>query len=286
MSIKLTRREFLIGGAGTVATAAAGAQTDLIIDTHVHFYDPARPQGIPWPAKNDGPLYRTVLPAAYKAESGSSGVTGVIVVEASAWLEDNQWILDLARDEPLIAGFVGHLNPGMDGFRENLARFAKNGLFRGIRVAGADIAKGVSQESFMDDLKRLGDADLSMDALGDSAMVAPLITIAGKIPNLRLVIDHMPVEPSGWKPEAMRELAAHPQVYAKVSTVLKRVDGGVSVNPADYKASLDEVWDVFGADRVMYGSNWPVSENLASYRSVLLTVMQYVQTRSANDMYK
>jgi L-fuconolactonase len=43
---------------------------------------------------------------------------------------------------------------------------------------------------------------------------------------------------------------------------------------------------VFGADRVMYGSNWPVSENLASYRSVLLTVMQYVQTRSANDMYK
>ncbi len=138
----------------------------------------------------------------------------------------------------------------------------------------------------MDDLKRLGDADLSMDALGDSAMIAPLITIAGSIPNLRLVIDHMPVEPSGWKPETMRELAAHPQVYAKVSTVLKRVDGSVSVNPADYRASLDEVWDVFGTDRVMYGSNWPVSENLASYRGVFLTVMQYVQARSANDTYR
>lgn len=281
--MNLTRRDFLVAAAGAIATAAAGAQTAKIIDTHVHFYDPARPQGVPWPARNDALLYRTVLPPDYAAVAHPFAITGVVIVEASAWLEDNQWILDLAKDNPLLVGFVGHLNPGTDGFAENLARFTRNRLFRGIRVAGADIARGAGQQKFMDDLRRLADADLSLDALGDASMVAPLTIVAGKIPRLRLVIDHMPVEPPGWKADAMRQLASHPQVYSKVSTVLRRVDGKVSANPADYKASLDEVWEMFGPDRVMYGSNWPVCENLGSYAAVFQVVSEYVNGRGAGD---
>jgi predicted TIM-barrel fold metal-dependent hydrolase len=286
MSMHLTRRDFLIAGAGMAAVASAGAQVPSIIDTHVHFYDPTRAEGVPWPAKNDALLYRTVLPPAYSAVAHPFGITGVVIVEASAWLEDNQWILDVMKDNALLVGFVGHLNPGTDDFRQHLASFAKNRLFRGIRVSGADIAKGVGQQAFMDDLQRLADADLSMDALGDSAMVAPLTTIAGKIPNLRVVIDHMPVEPPGWKPDAMRELARHPQVYSKVSTVLKREEGRVSEDPAAYKASLDEVWDIFGPDRVLYGSNWPVSENLGPYAAVFKAVNRYVTGRGPADSDK
>jgi L-fuconolactonase len=284
--MNMTRRELLIAGAGLSVSAARGDSRMLpIIDTHVHFYDPTRPEGVSWPPKSDTLLYRKVLPAQYKAVAGPF-VTGVVIVEASAWLEDNQWILDLATHDPLFVGFVGHLNPGADGFGENLARFSKNPLFRGIRVAGADIAKGLSQQGFMGDLRRLSDAGLSMDALGNSSMVEPLITIAEKIPFLRLVIDHMPVEPPGWKPESMRELARHPQVYSKVSTVLKRVDGKVSEDPAAYKASLDEVWEMFGPERVMYGSNWPVSENLGSYATVFNVVKQYVAGRGTADSDK
>jgi L-fuconolactonase len=282
----LTRRDLLIAGAGLSAGAARGdSAMPPVIDTHVHFYDPTRPQGVPWPQKSDTLLYRKVLPPQFKAVAGPF-VTGVVIVEASAWLEDNQWILDLAAHDPLFVGFVGHLNPGADGFAENLARFSKNRLFRGIRVGGGDIAKGVSQQAFMDDLRHLSDAGLSMDALGDSSMIAPLITIGERIPNLRIVIDHMPVEPPGWKADAMRELARHPQVYSKVSTVLKRVDGKVSDDPAAYKASLDEVWEMFGPERVMYGSNWPVSENLAPYPAVFNIVKPYVTARGAADSDK
>jgi predicted TIM-barrel fold metal-dependent hydrolase len=279
MRLNLTRRDFLIAGAGVAAVGTAHAQKPGIIDTHVHFYDPARPQGVPWPARNDSLLYRTVLPPEYSAVAHPFGITGVVIVEASAWLEDNQWILDLASDHPLLAGFVGHLNPGMDDFPQNLARFTKNRLFRGIRVAGADIVKGVGRQAFMDDLQRLADADLSMDVLGNASMVGPLTAIAQKIPTLRLVIDHMPVEPPGWKAEAMHELASHSQVYSKVSTVLRR---GV----ADYKASLDELWDIFGPERVMYGSNWPVSENLGTYSAVFNVVKQYVTGRGTADADK
>ena len=57
--------------------------------------------------------------ADFQVATRGLGLTGVVVVEASAWLEDNQWILDLARDNPIIKGFVGHLEPG-DSFRQNL----------------------------------------------------------------------------------------------------------------------------------------------------------------------
>ena len=64
-----------------------------VIDTHTHFYDPSRTQGVPWPNKDDDFLYRTVLPNEYKAMTMPLGVRGTVVVEASKWFEDNLWIL-------------------------------------------------------------------------------------------------------------------------------------------------------------------------------------------------
>ena len=61
-----------------------------IIDTHIHLYDPTRPQGVPWPPKTEALLYRPVLPGAYAEMVRPLGVTGAVVVEASGWLEDNQ----------------------------------------------------------------------------------------------------------------------------------------------------------------------------------------------------
>ena len=95
--------------------------------------------------------------------------------------------------------------------------------------------------------------------------------LTGKIPKLRIAIDHMPGRACRWQNSraALLDLAKQPQVYCKVSGVLKRVDGKVSEDPSAYKAALDELWDAFGPDRVMYGSNWPVSDKLASYETVL-----------------
>ena len=75
-------------------------------------------------------------------------------------------------------------------------------------------------------------------------------------------------------------------MYCKVSGVLKRVDGKVSEDPSAYKAALDEVWEAFGPDRVMYGSNWPVSDHLASYETVLSVMQRYVSTKTGIDADK
>ncbi len=119
-----SRREFLSTGAtalGAVWAAEVCPRAEnssklappsgTVIDTHTHFYDPTRPGGVPWPPKDDAVLYRRVLPGDYRALPKPRRVAATVVVEASPWLEDNQWILDLAAKDPFIVGFVGNLNP-------------------------------------------------------------------------------------------------------------------------------------------------------------------------------
>jgi L-fuconolactonase len=280
----LKRREFVAGAAALWSAASSPAATPQIIDTHIHLYDPTRPQGVPWPPKSDALLYRKVLPAEFAAMVRPLGVTGAVVVEASPWLEDNQWVLDLAKDNAVIVGLVGHLEPAEKGFATNLVRFAKNPLFRGIRVNGGALGSGITRPAFAEDLQRLADAGLMLDAIGNAAMIPVLLTLTDRIPTLRIAIDHMPEEPAGWRNSRapLVKLAQRPHVYCKVSGVLKRVDGKVPEDAGAYNAELDELWATFGPDRVMYGSNWPVSDKLAPYGTVLKVVQQYVRAKGGD----
>ncbi len=254
-----------------------------IIDTHIHFYDPRRKDGIPWPPADDKVLYKPVLPPLFASTATPVGVTGAVVIEASPRLEDNQWVLDLVKGNPLIVAYVGNIEAGTPAFAANLARFRKNKLFRGIRIFDEKFVAGVSSQAFMDDLKRLADADLSLDAIGeaDTKWLAPLLTVAEKVPGLRIVINHMPEEPPAWKVEQIRALAKHPQVCCKVSGVLKTVGNKVPTDSASYRAALDQLWELFGPDRVLYGSNWPKSDHLAPYATILKVVKDYVEPKGA-----
>ena len=110
------RRTFL--AAAGVAAAAPLAAGIPIIDTHIHLFDPKRPQGVPWPGKDNAVLYQPALPDRYRKLTGSLGITGAIEVEASPWLEDNQWVLDVAAKDTIIVGTVGDLEPGQAGIRQ------------------------------------------------------------------------------------------------------------------------------------------------------------------------
>ncbi|MBC8001326.1 MAG: amidohydrolase family protein, partial [Opitutaceae bacterium] len=196
----MNRREFLqnsalLAAAMTLETKPGQAAGPIpgvkAIDTHTHFYDPKRPQGVPWPPPNEKTLYRTVLPSEFVELAANHGVVGTVVVEASPWLEDNQWILDLARDNPIIVGFVGNLPVGTPEFAAHLKRFSANPLFRGIRLNSGAVAKGLGQTAFENDLKRLGDGGFSLDLLGGASMLPDAVRVAKLSPNLRIVIDHL-----------------------------------------------------------------------------------------------
>ena len=297
----MNRRSFLRHSATAAAGAAIGAlaasaesasdQPLWAIDTHIHLYDPTRAQGVPWPPKNDALLYKPHLSAAFGALAHASQVASAIVIEASPWLEDNQWVLDLVAHDPLIAAFIGHLNPGEPDFAAHLRRFSAYPLFRGIRLEARALAQGLGSQNWEDDLRRVADANLTVDLLGGATMLPDAIKLARLAPNLGLVIDHLPFPEWDSDIEMAKKALAHfsetPNVYAKVSAVVRAKDGKPIEDAGVYKPRLDLLGEIFSLDRVLYGSNWPVSNHIAPYATVHKVVADYYNAkgREAADKF-
>jgi predicted TIM-barrel fold metal-dependent hydrolase len=237
-------------------------------------------------------MYQPALPDRFRRVTKGLGVVGAIEIECSPWLEDNQWVLDIAAQDTLIVGTVGDLEPGKPDFRKHLERFHRNPLFRGIRYGnlwGRNLTEDMSRGEYISDLKALADANLGLDSANpDPALVSALVRLTDKVPDLRLVLDHMPQLNPPAEPEArkqlqadLRELAARPQVYFKLSAVLRPVDGQVHFDLNFYRSRLDELWGIFGEDRVLYGSDWPNSDPKGSYQQGLNVIREYVAGKSA-----
>jgi predicted TIM-barrel fold metal-dependent hydrolase len=276
----------------------AAAQTPPIpvIDTHIHLFDISRPQGVPWPPKNDAVLYKTALPDRYRKLALQHGIVGAIEVEASPWLEDNQWVLDIAAKDKIIVGTVGDVEPGTPEFRKNIERFHRNPLYRGIRYGNLwdrgggrqdDLSKAIGKREFVEDLKFLASAGLGLDSANpDPTLIKALLRTSDAVPNLRIVIDHLPkleVPTDAAARKAyqadLHELGKRPQVFVKISSVLRRVNGRVPEDLGFYRATLDELWGIFGDDRVIYGSDWPNSDTWAEYSHVFRIVHEYVSAK-------
>jgi L-fuconolactonase len=285
----MQRRGFLVGSAAAAASLlargrAAGDTPPLpAIDTHIHLYDPTRPAGVPWPAPKETLLYRPHLPADFQPLAAAARVVGAVVVEASEWVEDNQWVLDLARDETAIVGVVGNLRPGEPGFAGHLKRFAANPLFRGLRLRGSSFPSGLDDPATVADLRRVADAGLALDVVGGVNILGPTLALARRFPGLRIVVDHLPFTPWDGKVADLRAalapLAAQRDLYVKISDVVRVRDGQAITDAAFHRPALDALLDLFGPDRVMFGSNWPVSNRLAPYATILRVVADYFATQ-------
>jgi predicted TIM-barrel fold metal-dependent hydrolase len=287
-----TRRAFLqasatgLLGAMTPSFTASADESGPIaaIDAHTHFYDPTRPQGVPWPGKEDKVLYRPVLPEEFKQLTRPQHIGGTIVIEASPWIEDNQWLSDLAAREPFLVGVVGRLDPASEEFAKLLDRFAKHRRFRGIRISHDDAKKCLDEPARLKRLGLLAEHDLELDVNGGPDMPVDVAQLAKALPQLRIVINHcgnLPIDgravPDAWR-SGMQAAAENERVYCKVSALVeatRKTNRDAPTDPAFYAPVLDALWEAFGPDRLIYGSNWPVSERAASYADLFGIVHAY-----------
>ena len=286
--MRLTRRTFMQTAASLATSVCWAEKVALrpasIIDSHTHFYDPKRPQGVPWPPKDDALLYRTVLPEHYRALPVPQPVDGTVVVEASPWVEDNQWVLDLAARDPFIVGFVGNLPLGTPEFAARLKRFGANPRFRGVRIRDGSLEPALGNRAFVRDLEAVAERGLCFDVHSPPAWVSPAVRLARLVPDLRLIINHVAnAEVTGQEPPAewrrlMETLAGQPRVFMKVSGLVEGTQhrhGDAPSAVAFYRPVLDALWTLFGPDRLLYGSNWPVSERFAPLGRVQQIALDY-----------
>lgn len=254
-----------------------------VIDTHIHLFDTTRADGVPWPPSSDTVLYKPHLPTEYTAVAKAAGVTGVVVVEASDRLADNTWVLDQMTD-PMFVGLVGNIDPYRKDFGTQLAKLRKDERFVGIRARNKKPIDYLN-EQVLTNFRILEELDLTLDILANGKGVAgvnEVTQLADKVPNLKIVVDHVLGYDIDGKPpgqdwlDAVAALAKHPNVHCKVSGLYQRCTvQPASQDPSHYKTVLDVLWKNFGQKRLIYGSNWPCTKKSGSYESFLRLVNGY-----------
>jgi len=293
MSPSTSRRNFLTCAAAAVAMprwSAAQTPPMPIIDTHIHLFDPTRPQGAPYsgPPLAAGAAPIAAYPDRYRRLAAPLGVVGAIKVEASPWIEDNLWVLEVAQRDPIIVGVIGNLEPDKPEFPEYLERYHKNPLFRGIRYGnlwGRDITTQSTNPIFLRGLKLLADADFVLDTANPRVpLLEAMLRISDAVPTLRIVLDHLPaLDPSesdrAAYDAALREFAKRPRVFVKLSEIIHRVNGQVATDLGTYRARLDALIDVFGEDRILFGSDWPNSDGVAPIDKVFAIAKEYFSAK-------
>jgi L-fuconolactonase len=287
----VNRRDFLgCAGAAALQSAAPQSKGVPIIDTHIHLFDQRRPQGAPYSAApgNTEPA----LPARYRRIASPLGIVGAIEVEASPWVEDNLWVLQVEETDPIMVGMIGNLQPEKPEFKEYLDRYHKNKLFLGIRYGnlwGYSLTAQISNPTFIDGLKLLEQADLTLDSANPRPdLIEALIRVSDRAPGLRIVVDHLasllrllnaneraPVEAN------LRELSKRPQVYFKVSEVLQVKDGAPVTDAAVYKPTLDYLFETFGPDHLVFGSDWPNSVAVNNLPAIVTIAKDYFNAKGA-----
>lgn len=274
MDDTLSRRTALLAAAGAATMAAAQPETIPIIDTHFHLYDPTRPQGAPFPkTPNPAPF----LPKDFRESAIPLGIVGGIKVEASPWVEDNLWVLMIIENEPMITGMIGNLDPTKPEFQEYLERYHKNKLFLGIRFGnvweGQNLVTAIDKPECIANLKAFAKTGLTLEVANPRLdLIEATLRLTDKVPDLRIVLGHLqalalPTDPKVLKSysDTLTELRKR-KAFVKMSGLYRPRGKEGAPDPADYKPTIDFIWDIFGEDFIIYsGRNKAALEILQGY---------------------
>jgi L-fuconolactonase len=258
-----------------------------VIDAHVHLWDLAvRDQ--PWiPAGS--PIRRGFTLADLRAVLARMPVEGVVLVQVINDAEETADFLATAAADDLVAGVVGWADLAAPAFSEVLAELAATGHLVGLRhqaLAEADPAGWLGSPAVRRGLAELERAGLPFDLMLRPEHLDAAVAAARAHPSLGFVLDHLGKPPivagllEPWA-SALQCLAAEPNVSCKLSGV--HTIAASDATPAELAPFLDTALDAFGPDRLLFGSDWPVSAQAATYRQVVEVAEHACRTLSAAE---
>lgn len=247
----------------------------MIIDAHQHFWNLDR-VAYPWLTPAYGPIYRTFEERDLEPHLDTFGVEGTVIVQSMDSYEDSDYMLEVADRWPRIAGVVGWVPlTRAEEAASVLDRYQRDQRFVGVRhlIHEDPDPDWLLRSDVQDGLTLLAERDLAFDVVA----VLPrhlehVPVLAERHPGLRLVIDHLakpPVKDRGWEPWAglIARAAEHRNVYAKISGLNTAADWE-TWSADDLRPYVEHVLQAFGAERLMFGGDWPVAVLAGDYPKV------------------
>lgn len=247
------------------------------IDTHQHFWNLDQ-VAYPWLVPEFGPIYRTFEAPELEPQLKASNIDHTVIVQAMDSYADTDYMLDVAANYDWVAGVVGWV-PLLDPAEtaRKLEEYAANPYFKGIRhlIHEEKNPDWVLQKQVIESLHLLAARGLTFDVVA----VFPnhlkhVPTLVEKVPNLKMVIDHLAKPPQGDEDRAIwrEQLAAAAQsenVYAKISGLNTVTPDFANWTYEDIKPMIDDALEQFGPGRLMFGSDWPVAVLAGDYAKVV-----------------
>ena len=255
-----------------------------IIDTHVHVWNFDRAE-YAWLKGDTTILNRSYHLEELEEERIRAGVTDGILVQAANNADDTEWMLEVAGRTPWICGVVGWL-PLMDpDATETILSEKWNPYLCGFRhlIHNEPDPRWLLQERVVKSLRIVAQHNFSFDLVGiNNDHLQTALELAGKIPELKMVVDHLNQPPMkknegfGKWGELMKQAARHPLLHAKISGLGTASGNFTGWTAQDIRPAIEFVLEQFGQDRCFCGGDWPVSllagtysATWNSYRSIL-----------------
>lgn len=221
-----------------------------------------------------GPLREDYLPERLVPHLTRAGVGGTIVVQAAQSVEETRFLLDLARSNSVVLGVTGWVPLDQPDALDTLGELAEDGYLRSVRPMIHDLPDRhwVSRPEVQATLRGLPELGLRLEVLTYPEHLPPVHDVLAGIPELPAVIDHLSKPTYRWNDDAewrswMSRMAQRPNTSCKLSGMLTEVGRGWT--PEQFAPYVAFLFETFGTDRVMFGSDWPVSRQLLEYHEVV-----------------
>ncbi|MGC1276067.1 MAG: amidohydrolase family protein [Planctomycetaceae bacterium] len=246
-----------------------------IIDAHQHFWDRSKAFDYRWlDAPSMEPISGSFLPDDLLPHLSAAGVDRCVFVQTQHDLDENRWALSLADRHDFIAGVVGWVDLAAADCESQLLEFKDHPKFVGVRHIVQDEPDDdfIIRPDVLRGLEILERHAVPFDLLFYVRHLRHAATLAARLPELALVIDHL-AKPrikdqatDDWWPD-LKAAAAFPNVFCKLSGLVTEADHALWT-PEDLRPYVQTALDLFGPERCLFGSDWPVCELAASYEAV------------------
>ena len=261
------------------------------IDSHVHFwdYDPVRNS---WITEDMGAIRRDFLPGDIGPLLKEHAIDGCILVQVNQTESENDFFLKLASAHNFVKGIVGWVDLCRENIRDRLLHYQAEKKIRGFRHILQDEADRayMLRPDFIKGIGSLQEFGFTYDLLIYPDQLSPALQLVKTFPEQLFIIDHLAKpairnkEPGDWK-KGIFDISRMENVYCKLSGMVTEAQGQPWTNKT-FTPYMDVVIESFGTDRVLFGSDWPVCLQAATYGEVLSIAEDYFSAYSSSEKEK